>query len=228
MSERILYLIRHGESDFASRDFVTTPRGRQWDPPLGERGREQADLLARRLLAMVPPAAVYCSPLRRATETIAPYATAAGVDVVFDDDLAEGYVGEWEGKPFEEILASDERLLQRVRNQEPIYSHAPGVEDIAPFRSRVGRVVDGILARHPDGNVVVVCHGGVINAYVAPLLGVDHEMFFIPENTSLNSIIVDGRERRVRFLNDHLHLTDPHLFAEPTAGGSSVAAGAGL
>lgn len=212
MTERILYLIRHGESDFDSADFATTPRGRQWDPPLGAKGREQARLLAKRLLAMVPPAAVYCSPMRRARETIAPYAEASGITVVYDDDLAEGYVGEWEGKPFEEILASDERMLQRVRNQEPIYSHAPGVEDIAPFRIRVRAVIEQILARHRDGNVVVICHGGVINAYVAPVLGVDHEMFFIPENTSLSSVIVDGERRRIRFLNDHLHLTDPHLF----------------
>ncbi|MGZ5290722.1 MAG: histidine phosphatase family protein [Actinomycetota bacterium] len=212
MSERILYLVRHGESDFASRDFATIDRGEQWDPPLGERGREQAGLLARRLLAMEPPAAVYCSPLRRARETVAPYAEAAGVDVRNEDGLVEAHLGEWEGKPFEEILAADEQMLHRLRNQEPIWRHAPGVEQLAPFRTRVHGAVESILERHPEGNIVVVCHGGVINAYVAPLLGVEHEMFFIPENTSLNSVVVDGDARRVRFLNDHLHLTDPQLF----------------
>ncbi|MGZ8605628.1 MAG: histidine phosphatase family protein [Actinomycetota bacterium] len=212
MSERILYLVRHGESDFASRDFATIDRGEQWDPPLGERGREQAGLLARRLLAMEAPAAVYCSPLRRARETVAPYAEAAGVDVRNEDGLVEAHLGEWEGKPFEEILAADEQMLHRLRNQEPIWRHAPGVEQLAPFRTRVHGAVESILERHPEGNIVVVCHGGVINAYVAPLLGVEHEMFFIPENTSLNSVVVDGDARRVRFLNDHLHLTDPQLF----------------
>jgi broad specificity phosphatase PhoE len=212
VTERILYLVRHGESDFGASQFTTTALGDQWDPPLGERGREQAELLARRLLAMQRPAAVYCSPLRRARQTVAPFAEAAGVDVAYEDDLAEAYIGAWEGKPFEEILASDERMLHRLRNQEPIWRHAPGAEELGPFRTRVRDAVEGILARHPDGNLLVVCHGGVINAYVAPLLGVDHEMFFVPENTSLNSIVVDGADRRVRFLNDHLHLTDPHLF----------------
>lgn len=212
MSERILYLIRHGESDFGSKDFTRGARGPQWDPPLGQRGREQAQLLARRLLSMRPPAAVYSSPLRRTRETATPFAEAARIDVRVEEDLMEAYIGEWEGKPFEEILASDERILHRLRNQEPIWSHAPGAEAIAPFRARVRATVEGILARHPEGNVVVICHGGVINAYVAPLLGVDHEMFFVPENTSLNSVVVDGDQRRVRFLNDALHLTDPHFF----------------
>jgi hypothetical protein len=37
-------------------------------------------------------------------------------------------------------------------------------------------------------------------------------MFFLPENTSLNTLDVDGDVRSVRFLNDVLHLTDPHFF----------------
>jgi hypothetical protein len=44
------------------------------------------------------------------------------------------------------------------------------------------------------------------------MLLVENEMFFLPENSSLNSVEVEGSERRVRFLNDVLHLTDPHLF----------------
>ena len=54
--------------------------------------------------------------------------------------------------------------------------------------------------------------GGVINAYVGGLLGLDQEMFFLPENTSLNSVDVEGGSRTVRFLNDVLHLTDPYFF----------------
>jgi broad specificity phosphatase PhoE len=212
VTERVLYLVRHGESDFDSREFVDTPRGRQWDPPLSERGRGQAVLLAQRLLAMETPSALYASPLRRTRETVTPYAAASGLHVRFEDGLMEGHVGDWEGVPFEEILATDEQMLHRVRNQEPIYRHAPGVEVLPAFRSRVHDAIEGILGRHPEGNVVVVCHGGVINAYVAPLLGVDHEMFFIPENTSINSVVVAGDRRRVRFLNDDLHLRSPDLF----------------
>jgi probable phosphoglycerate mutase len=212
VTERILYLVRHGESDLASTEFTSTPRGRQWNPPLGEKGREQARHLAKRLVTMDPPAGVYCSPLRRTRETVAPYAELTGVEVAYEDDLMEANIGAWEGKPFEDILASDERILHLLRNQEPIWRHAPGAEDLGPFRARVHEAVENILMRHPDGPVVVVCHGGVINAYLAPILGVDHEMFFIPDNTSVNSVGVEGDRRRVRFLNDTLHLTDPHLF----------------
>lgn len=208
---RVLILVRHGRSDFSSNDMAPTPRGFQFDPPLSETGHMQAQQLAKRLLLLdPPPAAVYCSPLRRCRETVAPYAEASGAEVRYDEDLVEAHIGEWENKPFEEIL-EDERMLVRLQNQEPIWSHAPGAEDPTSFRGRVRGAVERILARHPDGNVLIVCHGGVINAYLGPILGIDHEMFFLPENTSVNSVVVEGEHRSVRFLNDVVHLTDPHL-----------------
>jgi probable phosphoglycerate mutase len=213
MSEpRVLFLVRHGRSDFDSNEMTDTPRGKQFDPPLSEQGREQAELLAKRLLLGEPPAAVYCSPLRRARETVAPYAQRVGIDVRFDDDLVEANIGAWENKSFEEILESDERILHHLRNQQPIWWYAPGAEELQAFRKRVGEAVERILERHPAGNVLVVCHGGVINAFIAPLLGLPQEMFFLPENTSINSVVIDGGERRLRFLNDVMHLSDPHLF----------------
>lgn len=212
MTNRLLFLVRHGRSDFSSNDFRKTPRGETYDPPLDETGREQADLLARRLLLMEPPAAVYCSPFRRARETVAPYAERAGIAVALDEDLGEAYIGEWENKSFEEIIASDGQMLHRFRNQDAIWRHAPGAESIESLRGRVVGAIEAILRRHQEGNIVVVAHGGVINSYIGPLLGLGQEMFFLPENTSLNSVLVDGGERRVWFLNDVRHLTDPHLF----------------
>ena len=212
---RVLYLIRHGRSDFDSSTMAATARGDQWDPPLSEEGRRQAALLADRLQLMdLTTAAVYCSPLRRTRETVAPYADATGADVVFDDELIEAHIGGWEGLPFEEIVAGDAELVRRIRNQQAIWSRAPGGESEGDFRGRVVRAVETIVGEHPDRDVVVVAHGGVINAYCGEVLGLPSAMFFLPENTSINSVVLDGDRRTVRFLNDIAHLTDPELFRE--------------
>ena len=214
---RLLFLIRHGESEASSDDMRRTPRGLQWDPPLSARGRQQAELLTRRLLLMDPrPVAVYASPFRRARETIEPFVRRTGIGVEVDEDLGEAYAGAWENRSFEEILATDEDLVRRFRDQEPMWTLAPGAETTDALRERVVGAVERILARHPDGSVVVVAHGGVINGYVGHVLGLEQEMFFLPDNTSLNSIVVEGAGRRVRFLNDVRHLTDPQVFAEET------------
>ena len=213
MSERLLILIRHGQSDFDSGHMAVSPRGEQWDPPLSAKGRDQAELLARRLrLLDPPPAALYCSPLLRARETAAPCAAAVNLEVTYDEDLMEAHIGDWEAKSFEDILASDDELLHRVRSQRAIWGRAPGGEREEDFRRRVTGAMDRILETHPDGDALVVCHGGVINAYCGEVLGLPQGMFFLPENTSVNSVEFDGDGRRIRFLNDINHLTDPHWF----------------
>jgi broad specificity phosphatase PhoE len=216
VSVRVLYLIRHGQSDFGwEGDAFASPRGDQWDPPLSGRGREQAELLAKRLLVMeLDPFVAYASPMRRATETAEAFASLAGIDVTVDDELVEAHIGGWEGLPFEEIVASDPEIMRHLRHQRAIWHRAPGAERGDRFRARVVGAVEAILAKHPDENVLVFAHGGVINAYVGALLGLHQEMFFLPENTSLHSIDVDGDLRSVRFLNDVLHLTDPNFFEE--------------
>ena len=90
--------------------------------------------------------------------------------------------------------------------------NSPGAEQGDRFRARVRDAIEGLLSKHLDENLLLFAHGGVINAYVGEVLGLRQEMFFLPENTSLNTVDVDGRTRSVRFLNDVLHLTDPHFF----------------
>lgn len=214
MTDRVLYLIRHGQSDFGWRgEAWASARGEQWDPPLSAHGAEQAALLAGRLLVMdLEPFVVYSSPLRRANQTAEAFARLAGTEVTVDDELVEAHIGGWEGKPFEEIIGSDPEVVQHIRNQRAIWHRAPGAEGGDGFRTRVRTAVDAIVEGHPGENVLIFAHGGVINAYVGDLLGLRQEMFFLPENTSLNSIDVDGETRTVRFLNDVLHLTDPLFF----------------
>ncbi len=219
MTARILYLIRHGRSDFAwSGAPFASARGEQWDPPLSEEGRRQAVLLAERLQVMeLEPFVVYTSPLRRARETAEAFARRAGVEVRIEDELAEAHIGGWEGVAFEELIEQDPDLVHHLRNQRAIWHRAPGAEQEDRFRGRVLSIVEGLLGRHPDDNLLLFAHGGVINAYCAELLGLAQEMFFLPENTSVNSVDVDGPERTVRFLNDVLHLTDPHFFHDGAA-----------
>jgi broad specificity phosphatase PhoE len=220
-----LLLVRHGRVDFTSRDFVQSPRGRQFDPPLTEDGREQARRLAARLTLMDPPAVVASSPFRRCRETIAPFLDATGGHARLEDDLGEVFVGEWEGAGFEEIVAGDEELARRLREQEPMFSLAPGGESGRQLRARVVPAVESILGLATDGTMVVVTHGGVINAYLGHIMGVEHDMFFLPENASINSVLVDGDRREMRFLNDVRHLTDPAIFAPPAGvGGHGSAA----
>jgi broad specificity phosphatase PhoE len=214
-----LLLVRHGVVDFDSKDFWDSPRGRQWDPPLAEAGHEQARRLAARLLLMEAPVAILVSPFRRCRQTLQPYLETAPDGTprpVVDDDVGEVFIGSWEGMRFEDIVSEDEELARRFREQEAMFSMAPGGESGRALRARVVPVVERAVDGMRSGTVLIVTHGGVINAYLGHILGIRHDMFFLPDNASINTVEVEGGTRSVRFLNDSRHLTDPGVFVPPT------------
>jgi broad specificity phosphatase PhoE len=213
-----LLLIRHGRVDFDNRDFrdAGSPRGPQWDPPLDERGREQSELLTARLASIATPSGVYTSPFRRCLETIKPYARLSGIEPTVVDDLGEVHVGEWEGVRFEDLLAREEDTIRRrLHDQDALFDLAPGGETGAELRARIHPTVERIIATTPPGNIVVVAHGGVINAYLGEVMGVPRDMFFFPENTSVSTVDIEGDDRHIRFLGDVSHLALPALFGPP-------------
>jgi broad specificity phosphatase PhoE len=207
-----LQLIRHAKPDFASRDFLQTTRGRQWNPGLGERGQEQAGALAARLAMMETPTRVFVSPFRRCRDTIHPFLDTTGATADVIEDIGEVFVGAWEGMSFEEIVSGDEDLARRFREQEAMFGMAPGGESGAELRARVLRTLEKLLADTDDGVVLIVTHGGVINAYLGHVLGLDQDMFFLPDYASINTVRIEDGVPEVRFLNDVRHVTEPALF----------------
>jgi broad specificity phosphatase PhoE len=121
-----LLLIRHAKA--ADRETWT---GDDRDRPLVERGRRQAERLAR-ALGGVPLGVVAASPWLRCTQTAEPLATAAGLAVHADPrlgydaaDLA-GWVAEWVA---EAVEAAHGRGLAAVGHADliPEFLHDAGL-----------------------------------------------------------------------------------------------------
>jgi 2,3-bisphosphoglycerate-dependent phosphoglycerate mutase len=164
---------------------------------------------------MPGPAAIYCSTLTRARQTIEPFVDETEAIVTYDESLAEWYAGDWEFKEFEELLAEHPEMPRRVLLQDPVFHLAPAGEPFDDFQRRVIDTIEAALGAHPDGDVWIVCHGGVINAYLSWILGLEgQDMFFLPPNTSINTVKVTGDRRTLWFLADDAHVTEPGLFPD--------------
>lgn len=173
------------------------------DPELSPVGHEQARRLAE-WLADEAIDAVYTSPLRRAAQTAAPVGTVAGAAPVVVDGLAEFDRDANEYVPMEELKAAGDPRWQEIVDGG--YFAGLGVTP-AEFQARVVAAVDGIVDAHPGGRAAVVCHGGVINAYGAHVLGLDDLLFFEPGYTSISRILASSRgHRMLSSLNETAHL----------------------
>ena len=172
------------------------------DPPLAERGREQAERLAT-WLRDEPLDDIWSSPMRRAMETAAPVAEAHDLDVVVDDELAEFDREATSYIPYEELKATrDERFLAMVEGRFDDYSVDP-----VEFRAGVVAAIERVIEANPGRTVAVVCHGGVINAYVGHVLGIERPLWFEPLYTGISRLAASRTgARSLVTLNEVAHL----------------------
>jgi len=189
-----VYLARHGESDWNVEQ--------RWqghaDRPLTERGREQAQTLAERLVAVALDA-VYASDLRRAWETAEAVAAPRGLEVVRLRELREVDVGSWSGFTRDECAERFPAAFARWQDG------GSGWEDGESYEAMGQRIVGAIrriAAEHPDGAILVVSHGGPIRAVHAHALGIDiathRRTGPVEPNARLTAVSVeDGRVARV-------------------------------
>ena len=207
-----LTFVRHGKQDMPSGAF--TPA--LWaDPPLSGLGQRQAAAVGK-ALASEPIAAVLCSHLERAVETAREVAAPHGLEPVVYPELreVETYRDVPDGVPLEDVLSPV--MWQGVRerfNRELRWDVSPFSESSAEFRYRVVTVVEGILALHKGQQLAIVCHGGVINAYIGHLLGLSQDMFFRPAHASVSRVLTGDGRRVIHTLNElhHLQAADPSL-----------------
>ncbi len=140
----------------------------------------------------------------RAQQTASPVAAQFGLDIAVVDGVAEyDRHSEWY-VPVEELKATNDPRWQEMLSGQWTSPHETEEE----FVGRVTSSIETIIAGHSSQRVAVVCHGGVINAYIASILGLGNKRgFFYPNYTSIHRIAAArSGERSVVTLNETSHL----------------------
>jgi len=193
-------LIRHGRS----ADIIPgSPES--LDPPLHELGKKQAIAVGARL-SHARIDAVYSSHLLRALHTAEAIATHHNLQVGVFEDLEEVKLGDWSHGEFRRRAATaDPEYVEWTKTGT--WDGIPNAEGDQNFRSRISTRINSIAAQHDGGCIAVVCHGGVINAYVAEMLGTRRSLWMMVENTSITTVKLSDTPS-VLTLNDCSHLYD--------------------
>lgn len=160
-----IYLCRHGRTTLNAEGRL---RGRL-NPDLDMVGRTEARGLAEQL-AKLAPTRIVSSPLKRATQTAEPIATAAGLNVELDGRLIDRAFGEADGE-----IAAD--MVRRFGNLGKV----PGAEQSSDVATRASEALNEIAASSPTGPVIVITHDSVIRNFLKALTSRDAELF--PQRT---------------------------------------------
>ncbi len=197
----LMFLVRHAESTWNRMKKIQGQR----DPQLSKYGRKEAGLLAKRFKGLSFDG-VYASPLKRAYQT-AEIVVGKKTPVIRKAGLNEISLGEWEGKTLRGIRKEYGEMFDRWAVR-PTRMPVPGGEDFKMFVKRVGRTLRTIEASHKVGNVLVVCHGGVISTYATLVLNLppDDVWCLTVKNASLTIVEVAANLHKLITFNDISHL----------------------
>lgn len=187
-----IYLVRHGETDWnlAGRLQGST------DIPLNEQGKQSALKTAQYFKANgIAISTIMTSPLMRARQTAQIIADVLAIPVIEQQALTERCFGEAEG------LTAKERVL-KFPDQD-----IPGLEDIQVVRQRVWNVLQTLATTNADESIIIVSHGGVINAILSILSNGEIGTGITKlKNACLNHITYSNNEWTIHSHNNILHL----------------------
>ena len=207
-----IWLVRHGQTAWnANGRFMG-----QTDIPLDETGLRQAEAVARRLRDRRPDA-IYASDLQRAWQTAeAIQAAIAGAahpapppELIPEPRLREMYFGEWQGLVYDQIQARYPAALA-AWEADMLRSAPTGGETLIQLAGRVQAVYAEVAAAHPDGSVVLVAHGGALQALLCLALGLPVDRFWQLDlkNTSISELHLYPAGAILHRFNDTCHLEE--------------------
>ncbi|MEZ0480016.1 histidine phosphatase family protein [Planococcus sp. SSTMD024] len=186
-------LIRHGETEWnkIGRIQGTT------DVPLNETGKQQARACESHLTKEAWDVIV-TSPLKRAKETAAIINETMRLPVFEMTEFQEKHFGKAEGMTAEERYG-----LYPDKNY-------PGQEQAQEFHNRLSKGLAQLNERFGNRRVLVVAHGGVINAILEQLAHGEYDGEVRLQNGGMNHLAYASERWEIQKYNfiDHLELLD--------------------
>ncbi|HEY7778252.1 MAG TPA: histidine phosphatase family protein [Nitrososphaeraceae archaeon] len=166
--------MRHGQADNNVNRVLV---GRHLESHLTEKGQMQVKETAQ-LLKNMSISKIYSSPVTRAIETTQIVGEELCLDYEIDDRLYEIDLGKLAGTNYDEVLNKYGNLfLSFYMGDDSVLSNH-GVESFTAVKSRVRDLLDQVMAKHDNHNVLLVTHLDPIKAAISYILDLKPESLY--------------------------------------------------
>ena len=161
----MIIFLRHGQAENNTKRILA---GRTEGVPLTKIGIEQAEKIGK-YLKPLDISAIYSSPIERADNTAKIVAESNSIDYKLDERLIELDMGKFTSMPYDEIFAEYGNVFLKFYSNDPIISEH-NVETFPHVQKRVMDMLDYIIKKHDQENVLLVTHMDPIKSVIAKVM----------------------------------------------------------
>ena len=181
----MIIFLRHGQAENNTKRILA---GRTDGISLTRNGIEQAERIAK-YLKPLDISAIYSSPIERAKHTAEIVAENNSMDYELDDRLIEIDMGKFTLMNYDDMFAKYGNIFLKFYENDPVIAEHE-VETFPHVRKRVHDIVDYVIKKHVNQNVVLVTHMDPIKSILSVVMDLKPKTLFelVIANASLTII----------------------------------------
>ena len=181
----MIIFLRHAQAENNTKRILA---GRTEGVPLTKAGIEQAESIAK-YLKPLDISAIYSSPIERASHTAEIVAKNNSLDYELDDRLTEIEMGKFTRMNYDDMFAKYGNIFLKFYENDPVIAEHE-VETFPHVQRRVLDIVNHVVKKHKNENVILVTHMDPIKSMLSTVMDLKPKALFelIIANASLTII----------------------------------------
>jgi len=181
----MIIFLRHAQAENNAERILA---GRTEGVHLTKTGIEQAEQIAK-YLKPLDISAIYSSPIERASHTAEIVAKNNSLDYELDDRLTEIEMGKFTRMNYDDMFAKYGNIFLKFYENDPVIAEQE-VETFPHVQERILDIVNHIVEKHKNENVILVTHMDPIKSMLSIVMDLKPQALFelIIANASLTII----------------------------------------
>ena len=187
----MIIFLRHAQAENNTKRILA---GRTEGVPLTKTGIQQAEQISE-YLKPLDISAVYSSPIERAKHTAEIVTKNSAIDVELDDRLTEIDMGKFTRMNYDDMFAKYGNIFLKFYENDPVIAEHE-VETFPNVQKRILDMVDHVIKKHNNENVILVTHMDPIKSMLANVMDLKPKTLFELIIANASFTILTEQERK--------------------------------
>ena len=187
----MIIFLRHAQAENNTKRILA---GRTEGVPLTKTGIQQAEQISE-YLKPLDISAIYSSPIERAKHTAEIVTKNSAIDVELDDRLTEIDMGKFTRMNYDDKFAKYGNIFLKFYENDPVIAEHE-VETFPSVQKRILDMVDHVIKKHKNENVILVTHMDPIKSMLANVMDLKPKTLFELIIANASFTILTEQERK--------------------------------